>query len=48
MKLVCRFASLAAFAFLVTGCTYGYAPPYSRYGTGPEITFSATPSQGVR
>jgi hypothetical protein len=48
MNHVWRFANLAALGFLVVGCTYGYAPPYNPYGTGPEVTVSTTPSQGVR
>jgi len=50
MKHARRFVSLAALALAlsVAGCSYGYSAPYSRYGAGPEITFSETPSQGVR
>lgn len=43
MTPVCRFAFLAALALAIAGCSYGYAAPYTRYGTGPEITL-ATPS----
>ena len=43
-----RIAGLAALALLVAGCTYGYAAPYSRYGTGPEITLSTPSPQGAR
>lgn len=48
MKTVRRFAGLAALALAVASCSYGYAAPYTRYGTGPEITFAPPPSQGVR
>lgn len=48
MNPVRRFACLAAFALALAGCSYGYAAPYTRYGTGPEITFAPPPSQGVR
>jgi PBP1b-binding outer membrane lipoprotein LpoB len=48
MKPVRRFACLAVLAVALAGCSYGYAAPYTRYGTGPEITFSPPSSQGVR
>lgn len=48
MTPVCRFACLAALALTLVGCSYGYAAPYSRYGEGPEITFTASPPPGVR
>ena len=48
MKPICRFAWLAALALAVAGCSYGYAAPYTRYGTGPEITVAPPSSQGVR
>jgi PBP1b-binding outer membrane lipoprotein LpoB len=48
MKPVCRLVCLAALALAVAGCSYGYAAPYTRYGTGPEITVASPSSQGVR
>jgi len=48
MTPVCRLACLAALALAVAGCSYGYAAPYTRYGTGPEITFAAPSPQGAR
>ena len=48
MKPVCRLVCLAALALAVAGCSYRYAAPYTRYGTGPEITFAPPSSQGVR
>jgi len=43
MKPIRRIAGIAALALLVAGCSYGYAAPYSRYGTGPEITLAPSP-----
>ena len=43
-----RLAGMAALALLVAGCTYGYAAPYSRYGTGPEITLPTPSPQAAR
>ena len=48
VKPVRRLACLAALALMVAGCSYGYAPPYTRYGTGPEVTLAAPAPQGVR
>ncbi|MBY0318893.1 MAG: hypothetical protein K2X72_09240 [Reyranella sp.] len=52
MTPVCRFACLAALALSIAGCSYGYAAPYTRYGTGPEIVLAPSPpqqhQQGVR
>jgi hypothetical protein len=47
MKPVCRLVCLAALALAVAACSYGYAAPYTRYGTGPEITVAPPPSQSV-
>jgi PBP1b-binding outer membrane lipoprotein LpoB len=48
MTPVYRFACVAALVLTVAGCSYGYAAPYSRYGTGPEITLSPPPPRGVQ
>ena len=48
MEIVRRLVCLAALAVTVAGCSYGYAAPYSRYGTGPEITLTASSPPGVR
>ena len=48
MMPILRIAGMAALALLVAGCTYGYAAPYSRYGTGPETTLSPPSPQGAR
>ena len=40
MMPVRQIAGLALLALLVAGCSYGYTAPYSRYGTGPEITLA--------
>jgi PBP1b-binding outer membrane lipoprotein LpoB len=48
MMPVRRIAALAMLALLVAGCSYGYAAPYSRYGTGPEITLATPGPHGAR